>query len=203
MTKAPEPGKVKTRLTPPLTPEESAALNKCFLCDLARAISTATIGHSGRGVGVYTPLGAEGAYTGILPGSFYLLPQRGSDFGQRLIFAVEDLLKVGFASVCLINSDSPTVPSASFSEAVRVLAEPGDREEDDVPHRRMALVSGVGEQVPHAGAGLRDVPAVDLVAPELVVGDRDAHRKQKNGERQHVPPQPARRGRVGVRRKTR
>ena len=41
--------------------------------------------------------------------------------------AIEDLLRIGFSSVCLINSDSPTVPPASFVEAVLALSEPGDR----------------------------------------------------------------------------
>ena len=41
MTKAPEAGRVKTRLVPPLTPEEAAELNKCFLRDTAATISTA------------------------------------------------------------------------------------------------------------------------------------------------------------------
>ena len=35
MTKAPQAGRVKTRLIPPLTPEEAAELNKCFLRDTA------------------------------------------------------------------------------------------------------------------------------------------------------------------------
>src|SRR6185369_14551477 len=41
MTKAPQAGRVKTRLVPPLTPEQAAELNKCFLRDTAAAISIA------------------------------------------------------------------------------------------------------------------------------------------------------------------
>src|SRR6266496_1361050 len=41
MTKAPQAGQVKTRLVPPLTPDEAAELNKCFLRDTAAAISGA------------------------------------------------------------------------------------------------------------------------------------------------------------------
>ena len=40
MTKAPQAGRVKTRLVPPLTPEEAAELNKCFLRDTVAAISS-------------------------------------------------------------------------------------------------------------------------------------------------------------------
>jgi glycosyltransferase A (GT-A) superfamily protein (DUF2064 family) len=40
MTKAPKAGRVKTRLVPPLKPQEAAELNKCFLRDTAAAISS-------------------------------------------------------------------------------------------------------------------------------------------------------------------
>ena len=91
MTKAPRAGQVKTRLTPPLTPEEAAALNKCFLRDTTAAISAAATEESARGIAVYTPVGAESAYTEILPAEFQLVPQRGATFGERLMFAMEDL----------------------------------------------------------------------------------------------------------------
>jgi uncharacterized protein len=148
MTKAPQAGRVKTRLVPPLTPEEAAELNKCFLRDTAAAISSACshrpVGDASRmhlkhawhseaaaarasAIAVYTPVGAESAYTDILPPDFSLLPQRGDKFGERLYFAVEDLLKCGFDSVCLIDSDSPTVPAENFAEAVELLSKTEDR----------------------------------------------------------------------------
>jgi uncharacterized protein len=127
MTKVPQAGKVKTRLTPPLTPEEAAELNRCFLRDLADSIAEACAQAGAHGVGVFTPKGGEAAYETILPSGFFLIPQRESDFGGRLIFAAEDLFMVGFESVCLINSDSPTVAATSFAEAAHELARPGDR----------------------------------------------------------------------------
>ena len=127
MTKVPRPGEVKTRLTPPLTPTEAAQLNVCFLKDLCGAISQATHQTLSRGVAIYTPSGSEAAYTNILPLGFSLIPQRGESFEDRLIFAAEDLFTVGFESVCLINSDSPTVSDSSFVEAANELAKPHDR----------------------------------------------------------------------------
>ncbi|MDP9254738.1 MAG: TIGR04282 family arsenosugar biosynthesis glycosyltransferase [Verrucomicrobiota bacterium] len=126
MTKAPRAGKVKTRLTPPLTPEEAAELNICFLRDTAAALSSTASAGLARGVGVYTPVGAEDAYEGILPEDFELVPQRGDAFGERLALAIEDLLVLGFASVCLIDSDSPTVPREAFAKAAKILSQPGD-----------------------------------------------------------------------------
>ena len=149
MTKAPQAGRVKTRLVPPLTPGGAAELNKCFLRDTAAAISIACsrrpagdaskmpFEHAGAshseaataacGIAVYTPVGAESAYTDILPADFTLLPQRGDGFGERLYFAVEDLFKCGFDSVCLIDSDSPTVPAENFQQAVELLSMGEDR----------------------------------------------------------------------------
>src|ERR1700724_3290664 len=126
MTKAPRAGQVKTRLVPPLSPEEAAQLNVCFLRDTGAAIAKAG-GTTARGVGVYTPIGAEAAYSDILPTDFELLPQRGDGFGERLAFATEDLFQCGFGSVCLIDSDSPTVSADVYAEAVEALSKPGDR----------------------------------------------------------------------------
>ena len=124
MTKAPRAGKVKTRLSPPLTPDEAAALNICFLRDTTAAISRTANAGGARGIAIYTPIGCEEAYDGILPVDFNLVPQRGDAFGERLAFATEDMLRLGFDSVCLINSDSPSVPHAAFSEAVEILSQP-------------------------------------------------------------------------------
>lgn len=127
MTKAPEPGRVKTRLSPPLSSEQAAQLNKCFLKDLGESIARASSENTGFGVAIYTPAGKESLYDRIFPAGFHFVLQRGTDFGERLSLAAEDLLKVGFDSVCLINSDSPTVPASSFAKAARLLAEKRDR----------------------------------------------------------------------------
>lgn len=124
MTKAPRAGKVKTRLTPPLAPEEAAALNTCFLRDIARAITLA--GHGVQGIACYTPVGAEESYRDILPDKFLLLAQRSGSLEDRLVQATNDLFSVGFGSVCLIASDSPTVPASVFAEAARMLSRPND-----------------------------------------------------------------------------
>jgi rSAM/selenodomain-associated transferase 1 len=127
MTKAPRAGKVKTRLTPPLTAEEAANLNTCFLRDTARAIATTEGEGLSRGIAVYLPAGAEETYAEILPAEFELIPQRGEGLGERMAMAFEDLFSLGFDSVCLIGSDSPTLPQQVFSQAAQILAEPQDQ----------------------------------------------------------------------------
>lgn len=124
MTKAPRAGQVKTRLTPPLTPEEAAALNVCFLRDTAAAIMQTVDAGGAQGIGVFTPEGSESAFGEILPHPFQLVLQRGHAFGERLIAAAEDIFALGFASLCLIDSDSPTVPLAAYHLAVQKLSGP-------------------------------------------------------------------------------
>lgn len=127
MAKAPRPGKVKTRLAPPLTLEQSAALNICFLKDTTENIAAVCEAGGAAGLISYTPLGDEALFEGVLPPTFALILQRGDGFGERLFAAATDILACGYGAVCLIDSDSPTVPAAAFEQAIAELARPGDR----------------------------------------------------------------------------
>jgi rSAM/selenodomain-associated transferase 1 len=124
MAKAPRPGKVKTRLSPPMTLEQTAALNVCFLRDTTENLATIP---GSAGLISYTPVGDEALFAGLLPDTFGLVLQRGDGFGERLLAAALDILAIGYGAVCLIDSDSPTVPAAAFEQAVQALAAPGDR----------------------------------------------------------------------------
>jgi rSAM/selenodomain-associated transferase 1 len=127
MAKAPRVGKVKTRLAPALGFEGSAAINVCFLRDTTRNIAEVSAGGGSAGLICYTPVGDEVAFDGLLPEGFALIAQRGDAFGERLLAAAEDILSCGFGSVCLIDSDSPTLPGPALRQAVEELAKPGDR----------------------------------------------------------------------------
>lgn len=127
MAKAPRPGKVKTRLSPPLTPEQASELNSCFLRDTVDSLHAATLATPAEWVISYTPVGEEAAFRGILDGGALLISQRGDGFGERLLATAEDLFACGFSAVCLIDSDSPTVPTAEFIRAAELLLAPGRR----------------------------------------------------------------------------
>jgi hypothetical protein len=118
---------VKTRLQPPLTADEAAALNVCFLRDTAENLAGVAREGVAAGLVCYTPVGDESAFDGLLPKSFALIAQRGDGFGERLLAAAEDLLRCGFGAVCLIDSDSPTMPTSVLRQAVEELRRPGDR----------------------------------------------------------------------------
>ena len=115
---------MKTRLSPPLSLAQTAALNICFLRDTAANLSSVA---GAAGLVCYTPVGEESAFDALLPETFALIPQRGQAFGNRLLAAAQDILACGYQSVCLIDSDSPTVPAAAYQQAVAALALPGDR----------------------------------------------------------------------------
>src|ERR1700748_169036 len=85
MAKAPRPGKVKTRLSPPLTPDQAAAINTCFLKDTTDNIATLVTEAPCAGVISYTPVGDEHLFEGLLPDGHRLVPQRGDGFGERLL----------------------------------------------------------------------------------------------------------------------
>ncbi len=126
MAKVPFAGAVKTRLTPPLTSEEAATLSMCFLRDMTTSVASLSGGRT-KGVLMYTPAGAETSLYGLLPNGFKLLAQRGETLGDRLASAAAELLNEGFRSVCLINSDSPTLPGEILITAASLLAQEGDR----------------------------------------------------------------------------
>lgn len=127
MCKAPISGQSKTRLCPPLTPEEAAALSACFIADVAASVAEAALAEGARGYAMITPAGAEAAFAGLLPYDIAILPQRGAGLSARLIHASRDLLAAGHVAVCFINADGPTLPPDLLAMAVAALQEPGEK----------------------------------------------------------------------------
>jgi len=118
MCKTPSPGQSKTRLSPPLQPDECAELSACFIRDLSRTIDALAGRGDVTGYAVYTPVGSEDALRRFLPAAFKLMPQIEGALGARLIHATADLLDAGHRAVILVGSDSPTLPRSILSAAV-------------------------------------------------------------------------------------
>jgi rSAM/selenodomain-associated transferase 1 len=128
MIKAPQAGFSKTRLSPPLSLEEAASISRCFLKDTTAAIDALSQEDPFvSGVAIYTPVGSEADFAELLPRSFKMIAQRDGGFGTRLLGAAEDLFSVGFSAVCLIDSDSPTLPFHCLRDVSTFLKEPKDR----------------------------------------------------------------------------
>jgi uncharacterized protein len=116
--KTPMSGHSKTRLSPPLWPDECAAISACFIRDLSATIDRVAKNDSVTGYAVYTPAGSEAALRGLLPPDFELMLQGGGNLGDRLIKGIVDLLDVGHSGAILVNSDSPTLPDTVLCAAV-------------------------------------------------------------------------------------
>jgi rSAM/selenodomain-associated transferase 1 len=127
MAKASIPGRAKTRLVPPLTAEQAANLNTCFLRDVADSLISASTLANVAGFMAFAPAGSAPFFRGILPERIGLLETDAADFGACLFHAAASLLGAGHEAVCLLNSDSPTLPVAYLAAAATALAAPGDR----------------------------------------------------------------------------
>ena len=97
MAKAPVPGRVKTRLCPPLTPSEAAAVAEAALADTLHAV--ARCGAERR------ILALDGAPGEWLPAGFEVIPQRGNGLDERLAMAWADAGGPGLQ----IGMDTPQV----------------------------------------------------------------------------------------------
>src|ERR1700751_3461580 len=111
MIKTPRNGFSKTRLSPPLQFEEAAEISRCFLRDTSANIEALMREDQFVvGVAAYTPVGSEPEPAELLPAQFKMLAQRPGDLGSRMSGVTEDLFSRGFSAVCLVDSDSPTLP---------------------------------------------------------------------------------------------
>jgi rSAM/selenodomain-associated transferase 1 len=129
MAKASAAGQTKTRLCPPLTHQQAAALNTAFLQDVAANIVAASRDASIRGYLAYGPPGAQSRafFHEIMRSPFELLEAWHANFGDSLFSAVEQMLALGHQSAVVLNADSPTLPTRLLIEAAQLLGPPGDR----------------------------------------------------------------------------
>jgi len=120
VAKRPTPGKTKTRLSPPLTPELASALYECFLFDTLDQIRQVS---DAQHVIAYLD---EYDYFQRLAPDFELIPQEGHDLGERLDNALTFYLSRGYERVVIMDSDSPTLPPDYLSRAFHILSDSAD-----------------------------------------------------------------------------
>jgi rSAM/selenodomain-associated transferase 1 len=106
VAKRPAPGRTKTRLSPPLSPEQAATLYECFLKDTLQLMRRVP---GVRPVIAYLPQDAAAYFAGLAP-DFDLLLQQGPDLGSRLDNALTHYLELGYSRVVVMDSDGPTLP---------------------------------------------------------------------------------------------
>jgi rSAM/selenodomain-associated transferase 1 len=117
MVKAPRPGAVKTRLTPPLPPDRAASLAAAFAQDVA-AIARLVCG---RVLVAYAPADGQATLAPLLPEVSLWSEQQGMDLGARMENAMSYAEAQGFGPLVVIGTDSPTLPPSYLQTAFDTL----------------------------------------------------------------------------------
>lgn len=113
-------GEAKTRLAPLLPARERAALYESFLRDKLAQVARASDFTPAVAVAPPDPSTAMDRFAGA---GFVCFEQRGPDLGARLAAVVEHVLVTLAAPfVCIVDSDTPTLPDEVFREAHAALA---------------------------------------------------------------------------------
>jgi rSAM/selenodomain-associated transferase 1 len=122
--KAPIPGQVKTRLCPPLTPDEAATLHGSFVLDTLERTKTAAATFQ-------LPLDR---YLACAPDSTHvffrimeerqsvrLIDQVGDNLGARMNHAFETLFAQQYTRMVIVGSDVPSLPLERYQQALAAL----------------------------------------------------------------------------------
>ena len=132
MAKAPRVGRSKTRLCPPFTPEEASLLSAAFIQDITANLALAALDVPLAPYVAFAPAGTEALFAGLLaPGTGLVLadgaiapPPGVTGFGLALLHAMQALFAEGYGGVCVLNSDSPDLPTEVLRDATRRLMAP-------------------------------------------------------------------------------
>jgi rSAM/selenodomain-associated transferase 1 len=112
LAKEPIPGNAKTRLSPPCTLEEAAAIARAALLDTLDTVLA---------LDLRPALVLDGNPGSWVPPGIEVVPQRGRGLDERLAAAFED----GGAPAVLVGMDTPQMTPALLAGAVESLGEMG------------------------------------------------------------------------------
>lgn len=121
--KRPEPGKVKTRLCPPFTPEQAADFYRCLLQDVLEAMASVAppLGLELR-LALHPPEAVDEPDVPI-PASFGRVAQRGVDLSSRIAHSIDRASAEGYSPILIRGSDSPALDGGTLAAALRALEE--------------------------------------------------------------------------------
>ncbi len=130
LAKEPKPGRVKTRLCPPFSPVQAAALAEAALADTFSAVREAVSDAASQHIAVEPVLVLDGRCGKWLDEAWGsdaplpVLPQRGGGLDARLAGAFADASVPGRPTM-LIGMDTPQVGAGRLVRAVAELSRPG------------------------------------------------------------------------------
>jgi hypothetical protein len=124
MSRAPVPGKTKTRLESHLKKEECAELHKAFLKDINAKFLN--LKNKNARIDLYlsfTPKKEKDSFSGLISTDFIRIPQIGADLGEKMYNALNDAYQLSDLPVIITGSDLPLLDIEIFTEAFAGLKE--------------------------------------------------------------------------------
>ena len=118
MAKEPKVGSTKTRLCPPLEPEEATRLYEVLLRDTINMV--AGIRDIDLAIAI-TPPESTDYFRKISPPETHLIPVICADIGECLRLVLDKLLEMGYSRVMAINADGPSLPPIYIQNAIKSL----------------------------------------------------------------------------------
>jgi uncharacterized protein len=122
--KVPEPGRVKTRMCPPLSPIQAAGLYSAMLDDVLHATAEFARRLGLEAVLALHPGVASGQWGDRVPRGYRIIAQRGDSLAERMANAVDEVAAEaapGQRPILLRGSDSPALPLDRLIQALRAL----------------------------------------------------------------------------------
>jgi rSAM/selenodomain-associated transferase 1 len=144
LAKAPEPGRVKTRLCPPATPDQAATIAEAALADTIDVLSAT--------LAARRTIVLSGQYQ--VPAGWHTVAQRGDGLAARLVHAYVDTARAGTASL-LVGMDTPQLTTALLVGAAHDLDNGADAVLGPAHDGGWWLL---GLRDPSVAVALRDVP---------------------------------------------
>ena len=112
--KEPVPGKVKTRMRPVLTAQQSAELAVALILDTAEMMRR--VQEVARVV-AYAPSDARTASQDLVGSDFEYWPQPDGDLGKRMAEVFDRAFDEGYEQAVIVGADSPSLPAEWVQQA--------------------------------------------------------------------------------------
>jgi uncharacterized protein len=117
LVKAPQPGKVKTRLAQAIGDVQAAQLYCCFAQDVLATIDVL----GSNSLIFFTPNNSGTVVRSWLGSHRTYEPQQGQDLGERMAYAFQHSFALGYRQVLILGSDSPDLPKDYLKVAFAAL----------------------------------------------------------------------------------
>ena len=118
--KVPEVGKVKTRLSPPLSLEDATCLYACFVEDVFEKVCLKAFDVFGFVSGNLNDVPEWISF--FAEKRVHIEAQVGADLGERMSNAFRFCFEHGYERVCIIGTDSPDMPLSIVEQAFEILS---------------------------------------------------------------------------------